>query len=289
MARIVNFDMDVLRTFVTGVSLGSFGRAAERLGRSPSAISLQLRKLEEQAGTSLFIKQGRGLALTEAGEQMLSYARRILDLNDEAVLALSGAGEVEGWLRVGMPEDFAERFLPDLLGRFARAHPRVRLEARSDRGRPLVEAVERGELDLALAWGDLGSPFRELLAERPLVWIGAPGFEPDKGEPLRLAVFDAPCAFRAAAISALDEAGLAWRHVFSSPSLSGLWAAVAAGLGVTVRAADDVPAHLQRLEADRLGLPSLPSLPLYLHRAQMNPLPVVTLFRDLLVPVLMER
>lgn len=289
MGRITNFDMDVLRTFVTGVSLGSFGRAAERLGRSPSAISLQLRKLEEQAGTSLFIKQGRGLALTEAGELLLSYARRILALNDEAVLALSGPGEVEGWLRVGMPEDFAERFLPDLLGRFSRAHPRVKVEARSDRGRPLVQALEHGELDLALAWGDLGSPFRELLAERPLVWIGAPGFEPTAGEPVRLAIFDAPCAFRAAAISALDGAGLSWRHVFASPSLAGLWAAVSAGLGVTVRGADDVPPHLQQLDPDRLGLPSLPSLPLYLHRAEMVPQPAVALFRDLLVPVLVER
>lgn len=283
MGRIANFDMDVLRTFVTGVSLGSFARAAERLGRSPSAVSLQLRKLEEQAGRPLLAKQGRGLALTEAGELMFSYARRILDLNDEAALALSGEGGVAGWLRVGMPEDFAERFLPALLGRFARAHPRVKLEARADRGTQLVRAVERGELDLALAWGDLDSAHRRTVAERPLAWVGPPGFSLGEGEAVRLVAFDAPCAFRSAAIAALDGAGLSWRHVFASPSLSGLWAAVTAGLGVTVRAADGVPAHLARLDPERSGLPRLPPLTLRLHLAAASPPPAVALFRDLLL------
>lgn len=281
MGRITNFDMDVLRSFVTGVSLGGFGRAAERLGRSPSAISLQLRKLEEQVGRPLVVKQGRGLALTEAGEQMLSYARRILDLNDEAALALAG-GDIEGWLRVGMPEDFAERLLPDLLGRFVRAHPRLKVEARADRGAQLAEGVEQGRLDLALVWGEAaGRAVR--LAERPLVWIGAPGFRRDPGEPLPLVAFDSPCVFRSAAIGALDRAGVSWRHVYASASLAGLWAAVTAGLGVTVRSAGGVPRHLAVLDAEAAGLPPLGSLPLSLLMARENPSPVVALFRDLLV------
>ncbi|MCX8996451.1 LysR substrate-binding domain-containing protein [Rhizobiaceae bacterium BDR2-2] len=283
MGRVANFDMDVLRTFVTGVSLGSFARAADRLGRSPSAISLQLRKLEEQAGKPLLVKRGRGLALTEAGELMFSYARRILDLNDEAALALAGEGGIAGWLRVGMPEDFAEHLLPALLGRFARAHPKVKLEARADRGVQLVQAVERGGLDLALAWGELDSAHCRPVAERSLVWVGTPGFSRREGDPVRLVAFDAPCAFRSAAIAALDGAGISWRHVFASPSLAGLWAAVTAGLGVTVRVADGVPAHLARLDPDRCGLPPLPPLGLRLHLNEARPPPAVALFRDLLL------
>ncbi len=282
VGRITNFEMDVLRTFVTGVSLGSFARAAERLGRSPSAISLQLRKLEEQVGQPLLVKQGRGLALTEAGELMLSYARRILDLNDEAALALKPDAAMEGWLRVGMPEDFSERVLPDMIGRFCRAHPRVKLEARADRAGPLVEAVAQGGLDLALAWGDLPGPNREAVGRGRLVWVGAPGFLLAAGEAVPLVAFDAPCAFRAAAIEALDGAGLSWRHVFASPSLAGLWAAVSAGLGVTVRAADGVPGHLAVLDAARHGLPPLPELPLHLYRHADHPPPAVARFGELL-------
>src|SRR5579864_8778213 len=114
-----NLDMDVLRTFAVGMELGSFARAAERLGRSQAAVSAQLKKLEEQTGETLFKKAGRGLALTDAGEALLSYARRMLELNDEAVAAVRGA-QIEGWVRLGLPQDFAEAWLPSVLGRFMR-------------------------------------------------------------------------------------------------------------------------------------------------------------------------
>ncbi|TIX61753.1 MAG: LysR family transcriptional regulator, partial [Mesorhizobium sp.] len=125
--RRVTFDLDVLRTFVTGIELGSFARAAERLGRSTSAVSAQLKKLEEQAATPIFRKSGRGLALTEAGETMLGYARRLLELNDEAAAAIHDV-ELEGWVRLGLQEDFGEAVLPEVLGRFARANPKVKIE-----------------------------------------------------------------------------------------------------------------------------------------------------------------
>src|SRR6516164_8662140 len=127
--RRVTFDLDVLRSFMTGMELGSFAKAADRLGRSTSAVSAQLRKLEDQAGTAIFRKSGRGLALTEAGETMLAYARRLIDLNDEAASAIHGV-ELEGWVRLGLQEDFGDALLPDVLGRFTRAHPKVKIEAR---------------------------------------------------------------------------------------------------------------------------------------------------------------
>src|SRR6201991_4628734 len=136
--RKIIFDLDVLRSFVTGMDLGSFARAADRLGRSTSAVSAQLKKLEEQAGRPIFRKAGRGLALTEAGETMLAYARRLLALNDEAAAAVHGA-DLEGWVRLGLSEDFGEALLPAVLGRFARAHPRVRIEARIARSFDLLD------------------------------------------------------------------------------------------------------------------------------------------------------
>src|SRR5579863_9447689 len=139
MAR-VNFDLDVLRTFAAGMELSSFAKAADRLGRSTSAVSAQLKKLEGQAGATLLRKEGRGLALTAAGETMLAYARRLLELNDEAVAAVHEV-EIEGWVRLGLQEDFAETLLPTVLARFGRAHPKVRIEAQVARNFELMERI----------------------------------------------------------------------------------------------------------------------------------------------------
>jgi DNA-binding transcriptional LysR family regulator len=170
--RPVTFDLDVLRSFVAGVDLGSFGRAADRLGRSTSAISAQMKKLEEQAGVPLLRKAGRGLALTEAGETMLAYGRRLLELNDQAARAVQG-GELSGRVRLGMQEDFGEMVLPQVLGQFARAHPKVRIEARVARNAELLERLAVGQLDLVLAWDhDARVPHAERLLDLPMRWIG---------------------------------------------------------------------------------------------------------------------
>src|SRR5271163_2254488 len=134
----INLDIPILRTLVTAQDLGGFGRAAEQVGRSQSAVSLQMRKLERQLGEPLFRKQGRGVVLTEAGDAVLAYARRILELNDQAVAAVRGAA-IDGRVRFGMPGDFAETWLPAVLGRFKRAHPAVRIEASVDRNAVLLE------------------------------------------------------------------------------------------------------------------------------------------------------
>jgi DNA-binding transcriptional LysR family regulator len=289
MVLPVNIDMDVLRTFVTGVDLGSFARAADRLGRSPSAISLQLRKLEEQAGQTLFQKQGRGLALTEAGEIMIGYARRILDLNDEARNVLSGLSAMEGWVRIGLPQDFAETWFPGLLGRFARGHPKVRVEARVDRGSALAEAVENGSLDLAVTWGDIGRAAAQIIERRAVAWIGPEGFVRDPQQPLPLIAFDAPCAFRSAAVTALEARTIVWRHVFASPSLAGLWAAVSAGLGVTPRTNEAVPPHLRVLDPEAAGLPALGAIDIALHVSGASRSAAVDRLRILLLEAIEAR
>lgn len=273
--RRITFDLDVLRSFVSGMELGSFAKAAEKLGRSTSAVSAQLRKLEEQAGTPIFRRSGRGLALTEAGDTMLAYARRLLALNDEAAAAVHGV-DLQGWVRLGLSEDFGEALLPAVLGRFARAHPKVRIEARIARSFDLLDRVGSGQLDLALAWGDGGAlPYGERVAELPMRWVGpasGDGFFGTADEPLPVAVLEAPCLLRTAATTALDRAGIPWRLAFVSPSLGGLWAAVAAGLGVTIRTDFALPAGVRVLHP--AAAPALPSLPLTLLRAEAEPDPV---------------
>lgn len=291
MATRTNLDMDVLRTFVTGFELGSFARAAERLGRSQSAISTQLRKLEDQVGQPLVQKSGRGLSLTTAGESLLSYAKRMLELNDEAVDSVRGA-DVEGWARLGLPQDFAEGWLPAVLNRFARAHPKVRVEVQVDRAVPLIEKTIKGELDIALVWGnERAAPHTEHVADFSMAWIGRPDWPGVRGlgsEPFPLAAFSPPCSFRSAAIAALDDAGIPWRLVFVSPSLSGLWAAAEGGLGITVRTTISMPKALVALDPKVTGLPRLPAVPLVLHRAEAEPSPAVARLTDILLETIRE-
>jgi DNA-binding transcriptional LysR family regulator len=270
-----NFDVAALRSFVTGMDLGSFAKAADRVGRSTSAVSAQIRKLEEQVGAPLFRKAGRGLGLTDAGETMLRYARRIVDLNDEAVVAARGT-DLQGWVRLGLQEDFGESLLPGVLGRFARAHPKVRIEARVARNADLTERLDAGELDLALVWDDLNLSMQTRraagmsvdVAKPPLHWIGSDALQwsPDTREPLPLVLFDGGCLLCSLATDALDRAGIAWRVALTSPSLAGLWAAAAAGLGMTVRTPYGLPSTVRTLDPAEYGLPVLPSLGLSLLR-----------------------
>ncbi|AWK89100.1 LysR substrate-binding domain-containing protein [Azospirillum thermophilum] len=279
--RPTNLDMDVLRAMVIAMEHGGFARAAERLGRTQSAISLQMKKLEEQVGQPLFRKAGRTVALTDAGDLLLGYARRIVALNDEALSAARGRA-MDGTVRVGFPQDLAERRLPAVLGAFHRAHPRVHVEAQVGRGRELRERVAQGALDLALAFGEIGgNPAGAAsgngvatLAHLPVVWVAHGGFRPDPESPLPLALLDAPCMFRQHGIERLDGDGCPWRITFTSPSLSGLWAAVEAGLGVTVRTPLGLPDTLTIL-GQRHGLPALGSVPLELHRAPSAAAPAV--------------
>lgn len=281
----VTFDLDVMRSFVTGVELGSFAKAAERLGRSTSAVSAQLKKLEDQAGTPLLRKAGRGMVLTEVGELMLGYARRLLELNDEAAAAVRGV-QLEGRVRLGLQEDFGENVLPEVLGRFKRAHPRLRVEVHIARNAVLMQSLEAGRLDLALAWEtEARLPHAQHIQSLPMCWIGADAEQlPYAGdEPVPLVVLDAPCLMRTAAINALDSAGLAWRIAFTSASLAGTWAAVKAGLGVSVRTPLGLPADLRTINAKRTGLPALPQLGLALYRSEAESTAAVARLAELIL------
>jgi DNA-binding transcriptional LysR family regulator len=283
----LTFDLDVLRTFVVGIELGSFAKAADRLGRSTSAVSAQLKKVEDQVGAPVLRKSGRSLVLTPTGEVLFAYARRLLELNDEAATAVRGV-DLEGWVRIGLQEDFGEKLLIEILADFARAHPRVRIEARVSRNAELLELVSSGRLDLALAWDSGNStPHSEMLGKLPMSWVG-PSVDKmpciNAGEAVPLVVFDTPCLMRSAATTALDKSGISWRIAFTSPSLSGIWAAVEAGLGVTVRTRAGLPTSLCELS----GMPALPEIGLILHRAEAKPTDVIKRLSEIVKVYLKE-
>ncbi|MBK0393290.1 LysR substrate-binding domain-containing protein [Ramlibacter algicola] len=275
-----NLDMDVLRSFVALAENGTLASAADRVARTQAALSLQMRKLETQIGQPLFRPDSRKLVLNEAGQQVLGYARRILALNDEVQDVLRQS-EVAGKLVFGASQDFGEAWLPPVLAQFRKAHPSVAMEIRVDGGTRLVAAVEAGEVDMALALG-LGDRENAItIGHLPLVWIAHRDFEWDRDEPLPLALFTSPCRFRNKGVAALDAAGIPWHVALTSPGLQGVWAAVNAGLGITVRTPEGLLPELE--VADRkLGLPNLGRVDVSLHIGRHAHTPAVLTLADLL-------
>ena len=277
--RRLTFDLDVLRSLVLGIELGSFAKASDRLGLSTSAVSAQIKKLEDQVDIPILRKSGRSMVLTPAGETLFGYAKRLLELNDEAISAIRDV-ELQGAVRLGLQEDFGEHLLAESLGGFVRAHPLIRIEAQISRNAELVDLVRSGRLDLALAWDSGNStPYSQFVAELPMCWIGREDRTFSQSEPIPLVAFKAPCIMRSAATNALDHAAIPWRFAFTSPSLSGIWAAVGAGLGITVRTRIGLPSHLHVLK----GMPALPKIGLILHYAESNPAPSVKRLAEILL------
>ena len=258
-------DLAALRTLVAAVDLDGFGRAAELLHRSPSAVSIQMRALEERLGKPLFRKNGRRQELTESGEQLLGFARRMLELNDEAVLTVRGTG-LHGKVRLGVPQDFADSWLPQTLALFTLAHPKVQLDILVGQSDRLLQLLRNGALDLALTFGDDGGLSSQLIATFPVYWYANATWEFPEREPLPLLVLEQPCMFRQSAIDALDRAGCSWRIVLSGTSVSALWAAAKAGLGLVARTAIHIPDGVACLDG-QFGLPKLNAAPLHLVRS----------------------
>ena len=282
----MNLDVAVLRTLVSAVDLGGLGKAAQRLGRTPSAVSMQIRGLESQLGTQVFGKNGRGVHLTAAGEMLYGYARQMLRINDEAVATMRGI-HIEGVVRFGMPQDLADDWLPVVLAQFRRAHKHIQIDIRVDRNNKLLELINREQLDLALIFGKGTLPSASLLANLPSIWIGPPKFQYLRECPVPLLMLESPCLFRSAAISALDAADTPWTLPFSSESLSSVWAAVKAGLGITVRTPVGIPNGLERL-GPKCGLPELPAIDLSIHSTRQNPTPAVARLKSLLIEAVVD-
>ncbi len=278
-------DLDLLRTFVLAVDLDSFAKAADRVARSQSAVSLQMQRLEEMTGQPLFIKQGRGWRLSAAGELLLGYAKQLLDINDRAVRALNDT-QLEGQVRLGLPADFAESELPVILARFAAIYPQVQITVMIDRQAVLVQQLQSGQLDLIVNL-DLQPPQEGTpIGRLPLRWIGNATTQINAEQPLPLLLFEAPCIIRQAGLDALDQVQRSWRAVLTSHSLAGLWAAAQAGLGLTLRTEIGMPTGCKALTA---GLPPLPYIYIFLQHQQQHPAPAVTRLAEILTETIQEQ
>ena len=249
-----HLDSISLKSFIAIAETGSFSKAASLVGRTQSALSLQIQKLEKNLGCELFDRGGRKANLTDQGEIFLGYARRIILLQLEVYSRLKEP-EVEGEIRLGTPEDFATHYLPDVLAAFRKQHPRVQLNVDCDLTLNLMGSFQQEKFDLILVKRD---PQRvkggTKVWREPLVWAGTSSWQDQK--PLPLVVSPKPCIYRARAIAALDRAKIPWRISYVSPSLAGTLAAVKAGLGITVLPQNMLPNGVHSIR-NELKLPQL--------------------------------
>jgi DNA-binding transcriptional LysR family regulator len=285
MSRI-SLELDLLKTLVTGIDAGSFARASDKIGRSQSAVSLQMKKLEELLDVDIFEKQGRALALTPAGKTLYGYARQMLDLHDEAVASVRGTA-LTGHVRFGMSADFENSWLPEALSRFTRAHAGVSMDIHIERNSTLAEKIMHGELDVALFFSRKELPETTAIAHLDMIWIAQPELNLQNEEAMPLLLLEKSCVFHHAAVSALDEVGIKWRIAVTSPTQGGLWAAATAGIGVTVRTRISMPANLADV-GKKLMLPKLPSIGLYLTESPQLESPVASRLKQNIMEVFEE-
>jgi len=261
-------ETDLIRTFVAIADTGSFTRAAEWVYRTPSAISMQVKKLEETLGRPLFIREGRSVSLTTDGEALLGYARRLLRLNREAVSRFVETPD-RGLVKLGAPEDFGSRYLPGILTRFAASCPLVEVDVVLRTSNELSTRFEKGDLDLAvITAGCAREPNNRglLLRSEPLAWAGLKGGIAHECDPLPLAIAARGCPCRGQALTALDEAGRDYRIAYTSEHCAGLSAALLADLAVSPFAVGLIEPPL-RVLGEEDGLPPLGDSQTMLYRA----------------------
>jgi DNA-binding transcriptional LysR family regulator len=227
-------DLELLRSFVSVVDAGGFTRAGERVHRTQSTVSQQIKRLEDDIGQPLLDRSGKDVRPTEAGERLLSYARRLLALAEEARDVVARPSH-EGAVRLGVPEDFAAYRLAKLLAAFSRSHPTLRLDVRADQSTYLKRDLERGDLDLALFKRAAGEKGGVAVWPERVHWVTSKSHPRDTcAGSVPLIGFPAGCLYRSRAIHALESAGRTWHMAYTSSNLAGIQAAVAAGMGLSI-------------------------------------------------------
>ncbi len=277
MAR--NLDMTSLRSFAAVAETGGVTRAAGLLNLTQSAVSMQLKRLEEALGIDLLDRSGRGVALTPAGEQLLGYARRMLDLNDEIYARLTSKA-YEGEIKLGAPHDLVYRVIPQILKQFHAAHPRMRVVLSSTMTKTLKEQFARGQLDMILTTEAGQADGAEMLTTLPLLWVGAPDGQAWRERPLRFAS-EPDCIFRPYVFRALNNAGIPWEMGVESEATRAVEAGVEADLAVYTQLAGVTPPNLVPIPHGGT-LPDLPAFAVNFYRAETAHGPAQDALADLI-------
>lgn len=270
-----SLDLDQLRTFVAIAECGSFTRAANLVHKTQSAVSMQMRRLEERLGRAVFVRDGRNSKLSEDGERLLHYARRMVRLNDETLSAFDD-DILTGRVRLGTPDDYADRFLPEILARFARSNPRVEVTVVCAPTPNLVASLRENELDISIITHvDKPEHFAaEVVRREPLLWVSSSRHIIHEETPLPLALGRPTCDWRAAGLSALDLQGRDYRILYASWNSAAVGATVLAGLAVSILPESALRPGM-RILTERDGFPQLPQCEIAIMRSRHQTSPLV--------------
>ena len=257
-------DIDQLRSLIAISDSGSFTRAAEVVFKTQSAVSMQMKRLEEQVGRPIFAKEGRGVRLTEDGARLLDYARKIVRLSSECIATFSDE-MLSGRVRLGVPDDYADRYLPEILVRFTTAHPKVEVTVVCEPTPMLVERIQSGDLDLAIISLSLARESGEVVRHERLLWVTSAHHMTHEEQPLPLALGRPNCAWRQSATERMDSVGRRFRVLYASWNSAAVGAAVLSGLAVGVLPESAVRPGMRVLGPSD-GFPPLPEVKIALLR-----------------------
>jgi DNA-binding transcriptional LysR family regulator len=281
----MNLQIDYLRTFIALSETKGFTKAGMQVNRSQTAVSMQIKRLENEIGKKLFDRIGKTVKLTAEGNTLIGYAMRIVKEHDDAVRALSKPN-LEGFIRFGSPEHYTVGVLPKLLARFASSYPDVLVEMRCENSDKIKEAIDKGELDIGICTQTCEGG--QVIFHDPLVWVTDPGFVMQKHKTLSLAVFEGDCIFRTWAVEALEKAGLTYRIVYVSRSISGLLDAVRAGFAIAPIIRSNVPPDLKIVGIEN-GLPVMPVSNIVLHKTKKVTSETIDCFCDHIIKSFREK
>jgi DNA-binding transcriptional LysR family regulator len=262
-------DADQLKTFVAIIDAGSFTRAADMVHKTQSAVSMQMKRLEERVGRPLFARDGRQAKLTEDGERLLDYARRIVRLNLECVASFTEA-DLKGRVSLGVPDDYADRYLPEILARFARSNPKAEVTVICEPTPMLVDRIEAGDMDLAVVTHVESHKGSAIIRLEPLLWVTSARHDVHQDDPVPLALGCPTCNWRQAAVEGLERQGRNFRVLYSSWNSSAVGAAVLAGLALSVLPESAVRSGM-RILTPQEGFPALPPVRIGLMKNRLEP------------------
>jgi DNA-binding transcriptional LysR family regulator len=267
-----NLDIDLLQAFIVVQQTGGFSQAADALGRTQPAVSLQIKRLEDRVGARLFERSRRGdISLTPAGLTLLDYAHRILSLHDEAMASLT-VPDIKSYLRLGILEELSHSRLPAILRSFSKVFPQANPQVRVALSYALLSELYHGRLDLVVVANEPAGQNGIVLWSEPLVWVGSSTVRVLYRPPLPFVLLPEPCFYRRFALQALTGAGIKWSQACTSSTIAGVRASVIAGLGISVMGQSEVTEGL-RVVGSEVGLPRLPfaQLVIYYRSSEFEP------------------